>query len=99
AVSGMDTIASDQFNITDNVRYGGVYDKTNNQYVFNIARHVQAILNGERPNLGFRLVVASPDRALTLFRDDFFERVVLGGTASQSLKPSFHLTYSRIAVQ
>lgn len=83
----------DQLSSIDFARYGGTYDPDNKQYVFNIARDIQTIMNGKRKNLGFYLVVANPDKLYTARRDDMAERVVLGGTASALYKPVFHLSY------
>ena len=60
-----ETFALDQTDATDAVRYDGTFDSTANRYVFNIARHVQAILSGKKNNLGFYLVVANADELLT----------------------------------
>ncbi len=97
AASGRDTLALDQANITDNSRYDGTYDKTNRRYVFNVARHVQAIYNGDKVNRGFRLVVSNPSKAATLFRDEYFNRVVLGGPAGSLPAPRFVISYSRVS--
>lgn len=94
---GQDTLIQDQLTSTDNVRYGGQY--LNGQYVFNIARHAQAIVNGEKANRGFYLVVSGPDRVSTLFRDEYFERAVIGGAANATLKPKFTLSYTRVSVK
>lgn len=83
----------DQLSSIDFARYGGTYDSENKQYVFNIARDIQTIMNGKRKNLGFYLVVANPDKLYTTRRDDRAERVALGGTASALYKPVFHLSY------
>ncbi len=96
ADNGGISLADDQLNATDNLRYDGKYDAQNNRYVFNIARHAQAILKGERKNNGFRLVVAESDGVTTLFlRDIFIQRVVLAGH-NTNLKPVFNLSYSKI---
>lgn len=83
----------DQLSSIDFARYGGDYDSDNKQYVFNISRDIQTIMNGGRKNLGFYLVIANPDKLYTPRRDDRAERVVLGGTSSALYKPVFRITY------
>jgi hypothetical protein len=94
---GRETYAQDQLTDADLARYGGYYDYTNNRYVFNIARHVQAILRGTKKNYGFYLVVADPSPLVTARRDNFAERIVLAGTAHSTLKPKFSLSYIKYA--
>jgi hypothetical protein len=93
--NGRDTFALDQLNVTDNLRYNGVYDDANQQYVFNIARQVQAIYKGQKGNYGFHLVVADPSKELVARRDNFYEHVVVAGTGNPDLKPKFTLSYIR----
>ncbi len=92
--TGKETYAVDQLSQTDfDLRYGGEYDATNNRYVFNIARHVQAILNKEKKNWGFHLVVANPERSEVIRRDNMAERVVLAGNNNPTLRPRFKVTF------
>jgi len=98
AILGIDSLSReiytyDQLSTIDFLRYGGTYDSDKKEYVFNISRDIQAIMNGKRKNLGFYLVVADGDRAYTVRRDDRAERVVLGGTGSALYKPVIKLTY------
>jgi hypothetical protein len=75
------------------VKYGGNYDATNKQYVFNIARQIQKILNGET-DYGFYLVNASPNKSFVIRRDNRLERVVIGGKITPiTYKPIFKVTY------
>lgn len=90
---GIEELVYDQLETSDFVKYGGSYDATNKQYVFNIARQVQKILNGEIVNYGFYLVNASPNRSFVIRRDDRLERVVLGGKTNPNFKPVFKVTY------
>ncbi len=100
AVLAMDSLSReiftfDQISPTDFLRYyGGSYDFDNQEYVFNISRDVQAIMNGTKKNWGFYLVVADGDRTYTVRRDDRSQRVVIGGSASALYKPTFKLTYT-----
>ena len=108
--SGKETFALDQLNLTDRTRYDGSYDSDNKRYVFNIARHAQAVLSGKIKNNGFYLVVTNVDDLVTyknfyngtstelLFagRDHFAERVVLAGSNSTQLKPVFNLSYVKL---
>ena len=96
---GKDSLVFDQANATDNSRYGGEYDKVNSRYVFNIARHMQAVVKGQVINRGFHLVVSDPARAGTFFRDEHFERVVLNGPKHATLRPTFRLTYSKVSIR
>jgi hypothetical protein len=97
--AGKDSIVFDQANTTDNVRYNGNYDYTRNRYVFNIARHMQAIVKGQVVNRGFNLVVSDPERSGTFYRDEHLERVVLGGPKNSTYKPEFRLTYSKVSIR
>jgi hypothetical protein len=90
---GVEELVYDQLETSDFVKYGGNYDGTKKQYVFNIARQIQKILNGEVGNYGFYLVNASPNRSIVIRRDDRMNRVVLGGTSNANFKPVFKLTY------
>jgi len=42
---------------TTSLYFGGNYDATNHVYTFSIARHLQAILDGDKTNYGFYLTV------------------------------------------
>lgn len=91
--TGVESYAIDQLTDTDLARYDGNYNSDNNRYVFNIARHVQAILRGTRKNNGFYLVVADPSPLLTARRDNYTERVIVGGSGHPTLKLQFNLSY------
>jgi hypothetical protein len=86
----------DQKSSTYLSRYGGVYDVDNKRYVFNIPLHAQAILNGNRKNYGFYLVIADPAGINILRRDNFIEGVVLGGSNKGAKKPVLNLSYAHI---
>jgi hypothetical protein len=64
----------------------------NKQYVFNIARQMQRILNGEK-DYGFYLVNASPNKSSVIRRDNRLERVVIGGKTNINYKPIFKVTF------
>ncbi len=92
--TGKEIYAIDQLSTVDfNNRYGGEFDAANNRYVFNLARHVQAIINKEKKNWGFQLVVADPERSEVIRRDNISERVVLAGNNNPTLRPIFKVTY------
>jgi len=91
--SGTEELVWDQLETTDFVKYGGNYDATNKQYVFNIARQVQKILNGTTTNYGFYLVNATPNKSSVIRRDNRLERVVIGGKNNINYKPIFKVTY------
>ncbi|MGZ3921316.1 MAG: DUF4270 family protein, partial [Bacteroidia bacterium] len=84
---GRENFVQDQLTTIDAARYDGTYDEINNRYVFNIARHVQAIMNGTKKNYGFYVVVADPSALYSVKRDNIAERVVLAGSDNVSLKP------------
>jgi len=90
--AGIEELVWDQLETTDFVKYGGNYDATNKQYVFNIARQMQRILNGET-DYGFYLVNASPNKSSVIRRDNRVERVVIGGKNNITYKPIFKVTY------
>lgn len=75
------------------IQFGGTYDATNKQYVFNIARHVQDIVDGKTINYGFYLVQGDNNPVYVAKRDDRLERVVLGGFLNPSTKPVLKVTY------
>lgn len=88
-----ETYTVEQTNSIDFNRYGGNYNSDTKEYVFNIARDIQMIMNGKKKNLGYYLVIANGDPVYTIRRDDRAERVVIGGTASALYKPVIRLTY------
>lgn len=83
----------DQINSNDFARYGGNYDTTNHRYVFNIARHVQAIINGHAKNRGFYLVVADGNPIYTARRDNFINGIVLAGSENTAFRPKLNLSF------
>lgn len=46
-----ESVTTDQ--LSNAITYGGVYDDTKKAYVFNIGKHVQALVKGDIDNLGF----------------------------------------------
>lgn len=92
---GKEAYLKDQYYTSDLIHFGGTYDDVNKQYVFNIARHIQDIVDGKLKNYGFYLVVANPDGNYVARRDDRAERVVLGGRYNALYAPQFKLTYIR----
>lgn len=69
--------------------FGGSFNKTKYEYRFNIARHIQQILDGEKDNLGLSLVVWTANRSNTA------NRVVLNGSKrSDALRLS--ITYTKL---
>jgi hypothetical protein len=86
---GREVLTQDQKNSTDQARYDGTYDEAGKKYVFNIARHAQSILKGERRNYGFHLHVVGSD--LDMIKQ--IERLVLAGSKNATLHPEFNLSY------
>ncbi len=90
---GTEELVYDQLDASDFVKYGGSYDATNKQYVFNIARQIQKILNGSVNYNGFYLVNATPNVSTVARRDNRLQRVVFGGKMNVNFKPIFKVTY------
>ena len=90
---GTEELVYDQVDASDFVKYGGSYDATNKQYVFNIARQMQKILNGTVEYAGFYLVNGTPNYSTVARRDNRLRRVVLGGKTNTNFKPMFKVTY------
>lgn len=90
---GTEELVYDQLETTDFVKYGGNYDATNKQYVFNIARQMQKIVTGSIANYGFYLVNSLPNRSYVIRRDNRLQRVVFGGKNNINYKPIFKVTY------
>jgi hypothetical protein len=64
------------------------YDQTNKEYKFTMTREVQAILNEERENSGFRIYTPS-------FFASSVERIIFNGTNSDlKNKPRLEITYT-----
>jgi hypothetical protein len=74
--------------------YGGTYDATNKQYKFNIARHVQQVIDYDgitgKENLGLSLVVYTTDRP------NKANRVVIKGSKRQSGRIRLQVTYTKL---
>lgn len=68
--------------------YGGAYNATTQTYSFNIARHVQQILDGKRTDHGFYLMAGGG--AVNA------ERTVLFGSSKVASKLRFRLTYTKL---
>ncbi len=90
---GVEELVYDQLEATDFVKYGGNYSSNEKQYVFNIARQVQKIINGSIKNYGFYLVNATPSKSTVVRRDNRLERVVIGGKSNINFTPKFKVTY------
>ena len=93
ASDGTEELVYDQLEASDFVKYGGAYNATNKQYVFNIARQMQKIITGKIKNYGFYLVNSRPNVAYVARRDDRLQRVVIGGKNNVNYKPVFKVTY------
>jgi hypothetical protein len=102
--AGRDTFAVDQMTTLDNARYGGSWSQ--DQYTFNITRHVQAIVDGKIKNHGFVLVVANPERldllntngivTRIIRRDIYAQGAVLFGPAAGENAPRLQLSFIRL---
>ena len=74
--------------------FGGTYNSMNKEYRFNIARHVQEILNGSKTNDGLYLIILntleSSGSAVSA------NRVVLKGGGNPTAKMKLNLTYTKL---
>jgi len=70
--------------------YGGVYNSSKKEYKFNIARHIQQVVDGIKENLGLYLVVWLADRP------NKANRVVLNGTKRQNGNLRLQITYTKL---
>ena len=94
-IDGQEELVYDQLETTDFIKYGGNYNGTNKQYVFNIARQMQKIITHKITNYGFYLVNALPNRSYVVRRDNRLQRIVFGGKTNSFYKPVFKVTYVR----
>lgn len=85
--SGGSVIVVDQYESSD--YYGGVYDADNKEYVFNLARHIQSLLNEpEEPDYGLYVVNAGNSTNA--------RRGVFNGPNHPSNPMKFRMTYTII---
>jgi len=94
--NGNESLGSHSYNVSNLSRYNGKYDSDKKRYVFDIARFVQLIMNGDRKNYGFNLVVADPDISKVLVRDLYQNRAVFYGLDRLDLKPRCYLYYVKM---
>jgi hypothetical protein len=95
--NGKESLGSHSYNVSNLSRYNGKYDSEKKRYVFDIARFVQLVMNGDRKNYGFNLVVADPDISKVVFRDQYQNRVVFHGLNKLDLKPKCNLYYVKMS--
>jgi hypothetical protein len=95
--NGKESLGSHSFNVSNLSRYNGKYDSEKKRYVFDIARFVQLVMNRDRKNYGFNLVVADPDISKVVFRDQYQNRVVFHGLNKLDLKPKCNLYYVKMS--
>ena len=86
--SGLIRFLADQYDGT--AYFGGTYNSTNREYRFNIARHIQQILDGVEDNLGLYLIVLTSNRPNTP------NRVVLKGTKRKTGNIRLQITYTKL---
>lgn len=94
--NGNESLGSHSYNVSNLSRYNGKYDSDKKRYVFDIARFVQLVMNGDRKNYGFNLVVADPDISKVIVRDQYQNRVVFYGLNRLDLKPKCNLYYVKM---
>jgi len=94
---GREIFTIDQYNSNNSLlSYGGTYDKSRGEYVFNISRYIQWILSGKMKYYGMVLIATDPKITLSARKDFFAARVVLGGYKHPTLKPVLRLYYTPI---
>ncbi len=82
-------LISDYYEDQGGVYFGGIWDATKKQYYFNIARHLQDLLNGEKKDYGLVLVAAGGGVNA--------HRVVLGGgKATSPYKMRLKVAYTKL---
>ncbi len=91
--TGKETLVIDQLTNSAISNYDGNYDVTKKEYRFNIAREIQAILSSKIKMYGFYLVMASPSIKDAVRRDNFAQRLVLGGAKNSVYAPKLNLSY------
>lgn len=74
--------------------FGGTYNSINKEYRFNIARHIQEILNGSKTNNGLYLII--PNTLESSGSAVSANRVVLKGGGSSTAKMKLNLTYTKL---
>ncbi|HEY3370453.1 MAG TPA: DUF4270 family protein [Prolixibacteraceae bacterium] len=67
--------------------YGGYYNKADGTYRFNLAKHMQQLIKGQKKNYGFYLTTSE--------KNSIFSRVALKGATSDT-GILFEITYSKI---
>lgn len=78
-------ILSDYFE--GSLYFGGDYDKAKNEYRFNIARHIQQVLNGKKENIGLYIIANA--------RSTTANRVQLsGGNKAMPTRMKLRITYT-----
>lgn len=70
--------------------FGGDYNSSTQEYRFNIARHIQSILDGKKKDYGFYLLPFVAESNLNA------ERLVLGGGGNTSYQMKLRLTYTKL---
>lgn len=91
--TGKEALVIDQFTNLAVNNYDGNYDVAKKEYRFNIAREIQAILSRKIKMYGFYLVIASPDLRFSIRRDNFAQRLVLGGVKNSAYAPKLNLSF------
>jgi hypothetical protein len=91
--TGKELLVNDQLSSSAINNYDGNYDVSRKLYRFNIAKHVQAIITKKIKNYGFYLVMASPSAFEAIRRDNFGQRLVIGGAKNPTFSPKLNLWY------
>ena len=91
--TGKETLVMDQLTNSAINNYDGSYYITEKEYRFNIAREIQTILSSKVKMYGFYLVLASPSANEAIRRDNFAQRLVLGGAKNSLYAPKLNLSY------
>ena len=86
--NGLIRYLADQYDGT--AYYGGSYNSSKKEYHFNIARHIQQVLDGVKDNLGLYLVVWTSNRPNTP------NRVILKGVKRKTGNVRLQITYTKL---
>jgi hypothetical protein len=70
------------------VTFGGTYDDSRKLYRFSIGRHINQVLNGTKPNYGFKIVVVAS--AITAYRS-----IMSGANSDNRDKPKLSIIYTK----
>ena len=86
---GKNVVLPDQITSVTSAFFGGEYNASTKEYVFNIPRYVQQIINGTRENYGLFLLASSPATNAN-------RTIIGGGGALNPQQMKLKITYTQI---